>query len=75
MAVAQNLSRESIKNKHAPNRNKQVLEEHRRILDAIELQDQEAARLAMRFHIASIKQRIVNIQNDKTETVSGSGKQ
>ncbi len=75
MAVAQNLSRESIKNNHAPNRNKQVLEEHQRILDAIELQDEEAARLAMRFHIASIKQRIVNIQHDKTETVGSSSKQ
>lgn len=65
MAVAQNLSRESIKSNHSPNRNKQVLKEHQRILDAIELQDQESARLAMRFHIARIKQRIINIQNNK----------
>lgn len=65
MAIAQNLSRESIRNNHSPNRNKQVLEEHRRIIEAIELQDQESARLAMRFHISKIKQRIVNIQNNK----------
>jgi DNA-binding FadR family transcriptional regulator len=60
MAVAQNLSRESIKNKISPDRNKNVLEEHQRILDAIELQDQQGARLAMRNHISRIKQRIIN---------------
>lgn len=65
MAVAQNLSRESVRNKLSPNRNKQVLEEHQRILDAIELQDQASARLAMRNHIAKIKQRIINIQNKR----------
>ncbi len=60
MAVCQNLSRESVKNNISPNRNKNVLEEHQRILDAIELQDQEAARLAMRNHISRIKQRLIN---------------
>ena len=62
MAIAQSLSRESVKNNISPNRNKQVLEEHQRIVDAIELQDEESARLAMRYHIAKIKQRIINIQ-------------
>ncbi|MFY0627159.1 MAG: FadR family transcriptional regulator [Reichenbachiella sp.] len=65
MAVAQNLSRESVKNEIAPKRNIEVIEEHQKILDAIELKDQEAARLAMRYHIARIKQRIINIQNDQ----------
>ncbi len=65
MAVAQNLSRESIKNNIAPTRNLEVLEEHQKILNAIELQDQEAARLAMRYHIARIKQRIINVQKSE----------
>ena len=59
------LSRESIKNNISPNRNKKVLEEHQRIIDAIELHDQEAARLAMRNHIARIKQRLINAQEGK----------
>ncbi len=62
MAVAQNLSRESVAKKINPDRNNQVLDEHRRILDAIELQDQEAARLAMRNHIARIRQRLMHIE-------------
>lgn len=62
MAVAQELSRESVKNKISPNRNNEVLEEHQRIIDAIEIQDQEAARFAMRYHISKIKQRIINVQ-------------
>ena len=62
MAIAQSLSRESVKSNISPNRNKQVLDEHQRIVDAIELQDEESARLAMRYHIAKIKQRIINIQ-------------
>jgi len=61
MAIAQELSRESVKNQTSPNRNNEVLEEHQRILDAIEMQDQEGARLAMRYHISKIKQRIINI--------------
>jgi len=61
MAVAQNLSRESVAKNINPDRNNQVLDEHRRILDAIELQDQEAARLAMRNHIARIRQRLMNL--------------
>jgi len=63
MAIAQELSRESVRNKISPNRNNEVLEEHQRIVDAIELQDEESARLAMRYHIAKIKQRIINIQS------------
>lgn len=65
MAIAQELSRESVKNQISPDRNNQVLEEHQRILDAIELQDEESARLAMRYHIAKIKQRIINIQSEQ----------
>ena len=61
MAIAQGLSRESVKDATSPNRNNEVLEEHQRILDAIELQDPEGARLAMRHHISKIKQRIINI--------------
>ena len=64
MAIAQELSRESVKNKISPDRNNQVLEEHQRILHAIEIQDQESARLAMRYHIAKIKQRLINIQSE-----------
>lgn len=67
MAIAQNLSRESVKNKISPNRNKNVLEEHQRILDAIELHDQEAARLAMRNHIARIKQRLINARDNNSK--------
>ena len=65
MAIAQELSRESVRNKISPNRNNDVLEEHQRIVDAIELQDEESARLAMRYHIAKIKQRIINIQSEQ----------
>jgi len=65
MAIAQELSRESVRNKISPNRNNEVLEEHQRIVDAIELQDEESARLAMRYHIAKIKQRIINIQSEQ----------
>ena len=65
MAIAQSLSRESIKSNISPDRNNQVLEEQQRIIDAIELQDQESARLAMRHHIAKIKQRIINIQSEQ----------
>jgi len=65
MAIAQELSRESVRNKISPNRNNEVLEEHQRIVDAIELQDGESARLAMRYHIAKIKQRIINIQSEQ----------
>jgi len=63
MAVAQNLSRESVKKEINPARNNEVLEEHQKIMDAIEMQDSEAARLAMRYHIAKIKQRVMNIHN------------
>ena len=65
MAIAQELSRESVRNKISPNRNNEVLEEHQRIVDAIELQDEESARLAMRYHIAKIKQRIINIESEQ----------
>jgi len=65
MAIAQELSRESVRRQISPNRNNEVLEEHQRIVDAIELQDEESARLAMRYHIAKIKQRIINIQSEK----------
>lgn len=64
MAIAQELSRESVINQVSPDRNNQVLEEHQRILDAIEIQDQEAARFAMRFHISKIKQRLINVRTD-----------
>lgn len=64
MAIAQELSRESVLNQVSPDRNNQVLEEHQRILDAIEIQDQEAARFAMRFHISKIKQRLINSQTE-----------
>jgi len=67
MAIAQELSRESVRNKISPNRNNEVLEEHQRIVDAIELQDEESARLAMRYHIAKIKQRIINIQSEQQD--------
>ena len=62
MAIAQSLSRVSVKSNISPDRNKQVLEEHQKIVDAIELQDEESARLAMRYHISKIKQRITSIQ-------------
>jgi len=65
MAIAQGLSRESVRSQISPNRNNEVLEEHQRIVDAIELQDEESARLAMRYHIAKIKQRIINNQSEK----------
>ena len=65
MAIAQGLSRESVINQSAPNRNNEVLEEHQKILDAIERQDEEGARLAMRFHISKIKQRLINIGKTK----------
>ena len=67
MAIAQELSRESVRSKISPNRNNEVLEEHQRIVDAIELQDEESARLAMRYHIAKIKQRIINNQSEQKE--------
>lgn len=60
MAIAQRLSREKVKIKTSSDRNKKVLEEHQRILEAIELQDPEEARLAMRDHISKIKERIIN---------------
>lgn len=63
MAVAQQLSRASVKNKIFPNRNKNVLKEHQLILDAIENQDQEGARFAMRNHITKIKERIINMKS------------
>jgi len=65
MAIAQELSRESVKNQTLPNRNNEVLNEHERILEAIELQDEEGARLAMRYHISKIKQRIINIHTQE----------
>lgn len=65
MAIAQELSRESVRNQISPNRNKEVLDEHQRILDAIEIQDPESARLAMRYHLAKIKQRIINVQSEQ----------
>lgn len=64
MTIAQGLSRESIKNQIDPDRNHQVLEEHQRVFNAIEVQDQEAARLAMRYHIAKVKQRLINMQSE-----------
>lgn len=63
MAIAQSLSREGVISKTTPDRNKQVLHEHQRIVDAIELQDEESAKLAMRHHINKIRQRIINIEN------------
>ena len=68
MAVAQNLSRESVKKQINPKRNAEVLEEHQKILSAIELQDQDAARLAMRYHIAKIKQRVMNIHHQEASS-------
>lgn len=65
MAVAQSLSRDSVKTDIDPKRNKEVIEEHQKIIDAIEMQDHEAARLAMRYHISRIKQRIINIRDKK----------
>ena len=65
MVIAQNLSRESVKNEINSSRNVEVLSEHQKILDAIELQDKEAARLAMQYHIAKIKQRVINIHNSE----------
>ncbi|WP_282122430.1 FadR/GntR family transcriptional regulator [Algibacter mikhailovii] len=64
MAIGQELSRERVKSKISPDRNNQVLEEHQRIIDAIEIQDQEAARFAMRYHISKIKQRIMDVQTE-----------
>lgn len=61
MAIAQNLSRESVLNKISPERNELVLQEHQQILDAIEEQDSDVARKAMRLHITHIKQRIINV--------------
>lgn len=65
MAVAQELSRERVLSQASPDRNNQVLEEHQRILDAIEMQDQEASRFAMRYHISKIRQRLINVQTEK----------
>lgn len=67
MAVAQELSRDRVLSLASPERNNQVLEEHQRILDAIEIQDQEASRFAMRYHISKIKQRLINVQDDKLD--------
>ncbi|WP_242158218.1 FadR/GntR family transcriptional regulator [Aestuariivivens sediminis] len=64
MAIGQELSRKSVLSKISPNRNKQVLEEHQRIIDAIEIQDQEAARFAMRYHMLKIKQRIMSVKTE-----------
>lgn len=64
MAITQGLSRESIKNQTDPDRNNLVLEEHQRIIDAIEIQDQEAARFAMRYHITKVKQRLINVNSE-----------
>lgn len=66
MVITQSLSRESVKNQIDPDRNRHVLDEHQRILDAIEVQDPEAARLAMRYHIAKVKQRLINIHSQKS---------
>lgn len=63
MAITQGLSRESVQSNLSPNRNIEVLEEHQRIIDAIEVQDSEGARFAMRHHISKIKQRIINIHS------------
>lgn len=65
MDIAQSLSWENVKNQTQPDRIEQVLEEHQNILNAIEVQDQEAARIAMRYHIAKIKQRLINMQSQK----------
>ncbi|MFK7950160.1 MAG: FadR/GntR family transcriptional regulator [Saprospiraceae bacterium] len=65
MAIGQSLSRESVKNNIAPTRNKEVLQEHQNILNAIELQDAETARLAMRYHISKIRERIINVQSSR----------
>lgn len=67
MAIAQELSRERVLSQASPDRNNQVLDEHQRILDAIEIQDQEAARFAMRYHISKIKQRLIDVQTDKLD--------
>ena len=60
MAIAQRLSREKVRINTLSDRNKKVLEEHQRILEAIELQKPEEARLAMRDHISKVKERIIN---------------
>ena len=65
IAIGQNLSKVSVKKNTASTRNKEVLEEHQQILNAIELQDPQAARLAMRYHIGRIRQRIINIHEDR----------
>ncbi len=65
IAIGQNLSKASVKKNITPTRNKEVLEEHQQILNAIELQDPQAARLAMRYHIGRIRQRIINMQDER----------
>lgn len=69
MAITQGFSWENVRNQNQPDRMQQVLAEHHNILNAIEVQDQEAARIAMRYHIAKVKQRLINMQSgsDKNE--------
>jgi len=65
MSITQSFTWENVKNQSEPNRIQQVLEEHLNILNAIEVQDPEAARIAMRYHIAKVKQRLINMQSGK----------
>ena len=65
MSITQSFSWENVRNQSEPNRIQQVLEEHLNILNAIEIQDQEAARIAMRYHIAKVKQRLINMQSGR----------
>ncbi|WP_373516437.1 FadR/GntR family transcriptional regulator [Pricia sp.] len=66
MTITQSFSWENVRNQKQPDRIQQVLKEHQNILNAIEVQDPEAARIAMRYHISKVKQRLINIQSDKT---------
>jgi GntR family transcriptional repressor for pyruvate dehydrogenase complex len=55
MRVALSLTRTGSKE-----RARRVLDEHEQVLDAIRAQDQEAAELAMRFHITQARRRIID---------------
>lgn len=59
MTVALGITRQG-----SPDRAERVLDEHRRILDAIVSGDGDAAMLAMRYHITRARQRVTDHQLD-----------
>lgn len=63
MSITQSFTLENVRNQTQPDRIQRVLEEHQSILNAIKVQDQQAARIAMRYHISKVKQRLINLQS------------